>query len=456
MKSATESPAPAPLTRRQALKALTTLTVGSLFFPKNLFAAKPTAIVSPMRIAFIGVGGQGASNVRNLIGHVFVAFADVDEASAASIYKQFPEVPRYRDYRRMLERHRSEIDGVVISTPDHSHCPIALAVIQAGLHLYVEKPLAATIAECRMMDAAARLHGVKTQLGIQGHSNGALRILREWLDAGAIGPVRTVHLWTERMQPYRYNSADSYAPAEAVPPTLDWDLWQSNRPPRAFSSLYVPNRWRNWWDYGTGPLGDIGAHMFDVVEFALEIGFPELVEATVPYHNDFTSPPWSQVRFDFPARGNRPPLTIHWYNGTKQGALFRPKESPHLPNHIISTQPDGMAFVGDDGTAFIPDIRANSAPAIYPSEREAEVLANRPPRTLERPKGGHFEDWFRSIRNGGEASAHFGYGSRLTEVVLLGVLAQRTGLPVKWDPTTLRTQNNPAADALVHPKLKET
>jgi predicted dehydrogenase len=443
------------VTRREALRSLSTLAAAALLTPHVLGAATPGKLTSPMRLAFIGVGGQGANNVRNLAGHVFVAFADVDDAQAAVTYHEYPKVPRYRDYRRMLERHRLEIDAVVISTPDHSHHPIGLAVMQAGLHVYIEKPLATTIGECRELEAAARLHGVKTQLGVQGHHAGALRILREWLDAGAIGPVRAVHLWTDRMQPNRYDSADAPAPAEPVPPTLDWELWQCNRPARAYSSLYVPDRWRNWWGYGTGPLGDIGVHMFDVLEFALELGFPDLVEAESPYHNAFTAPPWTRARFDIPARGTRPPLSVHWCNGTKDGAYLRPTEVPHLPAEVIASSVNGMAFVGDAATAFIPEIRANSTPRIYPSEREAEVLANRPARTLPRPKGTHFDDWFRAIRDGGEASAHFGYGARLTETVLLGVLAQRTGLPIRWDPVALRTRDNPEADALIHPPLRD-
>jgi predicted dehydrogenase len=443
------------VTRREALRSLSTLAAAALLTPHVLGAATPGKLTSPMRLAFIGVGGQGANNVRNLAGHVFVAFADVDDAQAAVTYHEYPKVPRYRDYRRMLERHRLEIDAVVISTPDHSHHPIGLAVMQAGLHVYIEKPLATTIGECRELEAAARLHGVKTQLGVQGHHAGALRILREWLDAGAIGPVRAVRLWTDRMQPNRYDSADAPAPAEPVPPTLDWELWQCNRPARAYSSLYVPDRWRNWWGYGTGPLGDIGVHMFDVLEFALELGFPDLVEAESPYHNAFTVPPWTRARFDIPARGTRPPLSVHWCNGTKDGAYLRPTEVPHLPAEVIASSVNGMAFVGDAATAFIPEIRANSTPRIYPSEREAEVLANRPARTLPRPKGTHFDDWFRAIRDGGEASAHFGYGARLTETVLLGVLAQRTGLPIRWDPVALRTRDNPEADALIHPPLRD-
>ena len=454
-----------PSTRRQALKTLAALGAGTLAGARLLRAADepaaapakkaPPVVKDPMRLAFIGVGGQGSLNLHNLVGHHFVAFADVDDAFAAPVYQEFPDVPRHRDYRALIDRHHQEIDGVLVCTPDHSHHPIALAAIEAGLNVFVEKPLATTIWECRSLEAAARRQKVVTQLGIQGHSAGALRVLREWLEAGAIGTVRTVYLWTDRMQPPRYVVTPELPPDEPVPDTLDWPLWLASRPHRAFSSLYVPNRWRNWWDLGTGPIGDIGAHMFDVVEYALGVGFPDLVEAEVPSISPYIAPPWTRARWDFPARGTRPAVSVHWCNGTKDGAFVRPESVPHLPVELIAATTNGIAFVGDEGTAFVNDMRASSTPRIYPPEREAEVLANRPPATLPRPKGSHFDDWFTAIREGRPAGADFSYGAPLMEVVLLGQLAQRTGKPVRWDRAAMRTKDNPAADALVRPPLRD-
>jgi len=456
---------PSPSTRRQALKTLAALGAGAFVGSHALLGEDdpaaapprkaPPVVKDPMRLAFVGVGGQGSLNLHNLVGHQFVAFCDVDDAHAAPVYQEFPDVPRYRDHRALIDRHHGEIDGILVNTPDHSHHPIALAAIEAGLNVFVEKPLATTIWECRSLAAAARRHKVVTQLGIQGHSAGALRVLREWLEAGAIGPVRTVHLWTDRMQPARYVVTPGLPPEEPVPATLDWDLWLASRPHRAFSPLYVPNRWRNWWDLGTGPIGDIGAHMFDVLEFALGLGFPDLVEAEVPSISPHTAPPWTRARWEFPASATRPAVTVHWSNGTRDGAFVRPESVPHLPPEVIAETTNGIAFVGDDGTAFVNDMRATSTPRIFPPEREADVLANRPPATLPRPKGSHFDDWFAAIREGREAGAGFSYGAPLTEVVLLGQLAQRTGQPIRWDRTAMRTKDNPAADALVRPPLRE-
>jgi predicted dehydrogenase len=445
------TPPTSPLTRRDALRSIA-LGLAACAVPRPVRAqARP----GKLRLAFVGVAGQGEGAVRSHTGQHYAAFCDVDEAHAAHVFAGFPQVPRYRDYRRMLDRHARELDAVVVSTPDHAHFPIALAAMQRGLHVYVEKPLAPTIWECRQLAAAAARHGVRTQLGIQGHASGALRLVREWLDAGAAGPVDTVFLWTDRMQPFRYTWSPTFAPGETPPPTLDWDLWLAARRPRPYSHLYLPNRWRNWWDFGTGPIGDIGVHMFDVLEFALDLGLPTLVSAETPARSLQTAPPWTIARWEFPARGLRPPVVVHWCNGTRNGVALRPPSVPRLPPEVVAERTNGIALAGRDGTLFIADMRAESAPRIFPEAREREFLASRPRPTLPRPVGGHFRDWFDAIRDGREAGASFAYGAPLTEAVLLGVLAQRTGRPIRWDPVAMRAVGAPEADAFLAPILRD-
>lgn len=448
---------PHRLSRREALHTLAA-GAGALAFPGLLRGAAgdgaKAPVPEPMRLAFIGVAGRGRDNLRSLTAHHAVAFADVDEAHAAPSFAEHPTVPRYRDFRRMLERHRREIDGVVISTPDHAHYAMTMVAMELGLNVFVEKPLATSIWECRQLEAAARRHRVKTQLGIQGHSTAALRLLREWLEAGVVGTVREIYLWTDRMQPRRYTWSESLAAAEPVPATLDWDLWLCARPERPFSSLYVPNRWRNWWGFGTGPVGDIGVHMFDVVEFALGVGFPDAVEVEVPARSEFTAPPWSRLRWHFPARGARPPIVAHWCNGTRDGAFLRPEAVPYVPAEVIAQTPNAIVFVGENGAALVPDMRASESPRLFPLERERDVLASPPARTLPRPKGGHFEDWFDAIRENRQPGASFAYSAPLNEMVLLGTLAQRTGQTIRWDRASMKTRDNPQADALVKPPMR--
>jgi predicted dehydrogenase len=235
---------------------------------------------------------------------------------------------------------------------------------------------------------------------------------------------------------------------------LSWDLWLAGRPKRAFSSEYVPNRWRNWWGLGTGPLGDIGAHMFDVVEFALNIGFPEWVEADVPAISAFTAPPWSRVRWHFPARGGRDAVQAFWYNGWKNGVQNHPKEVPRVPQDVMLNLTNGIAFVGTEGTIVIEDMRASARPRLYPLERERDVLRNPPAKRLPRVEGGHFEDFFNAIRSDALAGADFRYGAALTEMVLLGTFAQRTGKRIRWNRELMRTEDTPEADALVKPALE--
>jgi len=434
-------------TRRQARVALAGAGF-ALAVPRRARAAN----ASPrLRLAFVGVGGRGRSNVLNFADHEFVAFADVDDARAAEIYAQFPAVPRYRDYRQLLDRHANALDGVVVSTPDHLHLPMGRDVIAAGKHLYLEKPLAPTLWECRELQRLAEQSRVRTQLGVQGHGFEALRVLREWLDAGAAGRVERVVLWSDRMKPKEFVHADAPAPGEPVPATLDWTLWLGPRRGRPYNPLYAPSRWRNWWDFGAGPLADIGVHMFDVLQFALDLGMPELVTAETAGRSACTAPAWSRVEWSFAAAAPRGPLTVQWIGGWRDGALVKPDAVSRLPAELVAKTDNAIAFVGTEATLFIPDMRASARPRIFPVEREREFLAALPPRRLPRPVGGHHQDWIDAILHDRPAGAPFSYGAPLTEKVLLGTLAQRTGKPVCWPADDLRFVDNPEAAALVRP-----
>lgn len=443
--SGLQSKIPGALTRRDALKALAAGGLTLLLPRKSSAQAASTAspAAQPMRLAFVGLGGQGHGHAKLLADHRYIAFCDVDDVNAADTYREFPDVPRYRDYLQMLEQHGSDIDAVIISTPDHAHFPVAMNCMAAGKHIYVEKPLAPTPWECRELERAAKRYKVRTQLGIQGHSTSGLRMLREWIDAGVAGKIETVFLWTDRMQPQRYHWSETLAPAEVVPSTLDWKRWLSGRPDRPYNHEYVPNRWRNWWDLGCGPIGDIGVHMFDVLEFALDLGFPDWVEAETPDISDFTAPPWTRARWHFPAKGARGSIDAHWFNGTRDGHLLKPAEVPYVPADVLAELTNGIAIIGTEGTLLVEDMRVTARPRLYPLERERAVLGKQPPRRLPRVQGGHFDDFFRAIRDGTEAGAHFGYGAPLTEMVLLGTLAQRTGKRIQWDRPTMGASGVP-------------
>jgi len=442
------------ITRREALRRLALGAAGVWAFPHLVRAREGgRAANERLNLAFIGVGGKGEEPALGLSADNYVAFCDVDPDRAAKAYGQFPTVPQFRDFRVMFDQLGAKIDAVVISAPDHVHYTAGMTAMQLGKHVYIEKPLAPTIWETRQLHAMAKKSGVVTQMGIQGHSFAGLRVLKEWIDAGAVGDVTEVFLWTDRLNLQRWSGLQVDAPAERKPDGFPFDLWLSGRRPRAYSSRYVPQAWRSWWDFGSGAIGDIAVHMMDVVEFCLGVGCPTRVTDNSPHRGGPTVPRWSETTFEYPARGARPAITLHWCNGYKGDVLNKPAGVPHVPAELIARETNVIAFTGTRGTILVPDMRASSRPQIFPLEREREFTAHLPPATLPRPKGGHFADWLQAIREGGKAGADFDYSAPLTEAVLLGTLAQRTGRPIVWDRARMSALDVPEADALLKPEL---
>ena len=399
------------------------------------------------------MGGRGEEASLSLGAENYVAFCDVDPIRAAKAYTQFPSVPQFQDFRVMFDRLGKQIDAVIISAPDHAHYTAGMAAMQLGKHVYIEKPLAPTIWETRQLHAMARKSKVVTQMGIQGHSFAGLRVLKEWIDAGAVGDITDAYLWTDRLNLQRWSGLQGDAPAEPIPAGFPWELWLSGRRPRGYSSRYVPQAWRSWWDFGSGAIGDIAVHMMDVVEFTLGVGFPTRVTDESPHRGGPTVPRCSDTVFEYPARGTRPALKVHWCNGYKGDVLNKPVAVPHVPAELIARETNVIAFAGTRGTIAVPDMRASSRPQIFPVELERDFTARLPAPTLPRLKGSHFEDWMRAIRTGGKAGADFDYSAPLTEAVLLGTLAQRTGQPIVWDREKMRALDVPAANALLQPEL---
>ncbi|MCF3650009.1 Gfo/Idh/MocA family protein [Synoicihabitans lomoniglobus] len=440
-----------PVSRRDVLKTLALGTAGAVFLPRGLRAAPS----DQLRLGFIGCGGWARSAIEGQVDQHYVAFCDVDEENAASNYAKHPSVPRYRDAREFLDRHAPELDGVIITTPDHNHYPLAMMAMEAGLNVYLEKPMATTAWECRRIAAAAAHTGVSTQLGMQGHSMEGTRLLREWIESGVVGPVTDVWLWTDRTQRNISIWSETLAAAEPRRDTLDWRLWLGDRPDRPYSSLYAPQRWRNWWGFGSGAICDIGMHMFDAVRFVLDTGNPESVTPEVSGISEYTIPRWANLNFRFPARGRHPALNVHWRNGWKDDEQNHPRGIPHLPDEMVAGVTNGMAFAGPEGTIFIPDMRVSRSPKIFPASRMQDVLANRPGKWLPRIKGGHFGDWLAGIRAGQSGGADFAYGAALTEQVLLGALAERTGETIRWDAATMTATDSPRATALARPERRD-
>lgn len=432
-----------PLDRRQFIKS-SSAAASLLILPGSFLHAKPDE-PSPnekLRIACVGAGGRGEAAVDSLReGHDIVALCDVDFERAANSFKKCPDAKQYKDYRVMFDELGDRIDAVTVSTPDHMHFPIAMMAIERGKHVFCEKPLTHSIWEARQLREAAAKAGVATQMGNQGHANEGTRLMREWVHAGAIGPVREVHHWTDRpIWPQgigRPEGKDNPKP----PSTFDWNLWLGVAPDRPYDPAYAPFHWRGWWDFGTGALGDMGCHIMDAAFWALDLGYPTAVEAISTPVNDETAPKSSLVTFHFPARGSMPPVKVYWYDGNLR---------PSIPAELEADrewESNGTLLVGDDG-AMVSNTYCSSV-RLVPETKMKEFLPNRPEKTIPRIKGGHFNEWIEAIKGGPKAGSNFDYSGKLTETVLLGNLAIRSGRKLEWDGDAMRVTNFEPANQYV-------
>ena len=443
------------LNRRQFLQAAT-LTFSSLMIvPRHVLGGK--GFIAPsdkLNIAGIGVGGMGGHNIKEMQTQNIVALCDVDWEHARKTFELFPTAKRYKDFRKMLEQQK-DIDAVVVSTPDHTHAVAAMTAIQHGKHVYCEKPLTYSVFEARQLTAAARQAKVATQMGTQGHAMESARLLCEWIWDGAIGPVREVHAWTPH--PVWPQGIDRPTETPPVPETLDWDLWLGPAPHRPYHPAYLPALWRGWWDFGTGGLGDMGCHIFDPIFWALKLGHPTSVEAS---HSIFVREPmnWNKqrntesfpqasiVHYRFPARGEMPPLKLTWYDG---GLM------PETPEELeegrkMGDQFGGVLYIGDNGKILTGSHGANGVRIIPESKMNAY---QKPAATLARSIG-HREEWIEACKGGQPAGANFDYAGPLTEVVLLGNIALRTGKKLLWDGENMKFTNVPEANQYLHRKYR--
>jgi predicted dehydrogenase len=435
----------APISRRQFLGSATLASAAFMIVPSHVLGQggkKPPS--EKLNIAGIGVGGQGGHDISQMTDENIVALCDVDTAHAGGTFRRYPDAKIYKDYRKMLEEQKA-IDAVVIATPDHQHAIIAMTAIRMGKHVYCEKPLTHTVWEARQLARAAREHKVATQMGNQGQASEETRRLCELIWDNAIGPVREVHVWTDRpanglFNEYWPQGVDRPKETPRVPDTLDWDLWLGPAPNRPYHPAYLPFRWRGWWDFGTGALGDIGCHACDPVFRALKLGHPLSVEASSSRVNKETYPLASMVTYHFPARGEMPPVKLVWYDG----GLRPPRPEELEPGEEMGA--NGHLFIGDGGKI----LSRKKNYVLIPAKRQKEY--GDPPQKLPRSIG-HYKEWIAACKGGQPAGSNFDWAGPLTEVVLLGNVALRQQLreelttkKLLWDGGNMRFTNSEEAN----------
>jgi predicted dehydrogenase len=431
------------MNRRSFLKTAS-LASAAITLP-NILRSQGAEAQSPsnkLNIACCGVGGRGYDAVQGMKGENLVAFCDVDDERAAKTFAEFPGVPHFRDFRVMLDKFGSQIDAVTVSTPDHMHFPIAMAAIALGKHVFVEKPLTHTVAETRLLAQAARDKKVATQMGNQGHAGEGARLLKEWVDAGVLGEVHEVHSWTDRpIWPQGAEKPDHSKMMPVVQPSLSWDLWLGVAQPREFDPAYLPFKWRGYWDFGTGALGDMGCHIMDGTYWALGLTAPTSVEPISAKGTDVSGPTAEVIRMQFPARGSMPPVQWTWYDGG-----LMPPMPPEL-EEARKLHDNGTLLVGSKATV-VADTYYDSI-RIIPEAKMKEMAPGLPPKTIPRVVGGHFAEWIRACKGGVRAGSNFDYSSRLTESVIIGNIAVRARHRIEWDSDALKVTNLPSANEFV-------
>lgn len=396
------------------------------------------------RIAFacIGVGGKGSSDSSDAGNNGdIVAICDVDERTLDGAARRFPKAKRYNDFRKMLDEMHSSIDAVTVSTPDHTHAPAAAMAMKLGKHCFCQKPLTHSIYEARTLAEIARERDLATMMGNQGTAEPALRKAAAVIQAGALGTVSEVHVWTNR--PIWAQGGPRPEPAE-VPANVHWDLFLGPAPERPFAPGYHPFAWRGWWDFGTGALGDMACHTMNMPFMALNLRDPVAVTATTSGHNKDSYPEWSEIVYEFPETDSRTAVNMYWYDGGRRPdpELLEGQEVP----------PSGALLVGEKGKLFSPGDYGGSYRMLGGAE-EPDVDFERSP--------GHFDEWVRAIQGGPAAVSNFpDYAGALTETVLLGNLAvwqaaDGEGERVEWDATSLRPTSHPDLMAIVKREYRE-
>jgi predicted dehydrogenase len=423
------NPSPRPVLNRRkflvASAASGALTAG--YFGSSAIA-QSTSPNEKLNLACIGTANRAAADIQGVMHEQIVALCDVDKTYLDRKLKELPDARPYADYREMLDKEADKIDAVVIGTTDHHHAPATIRAIRAGKHVYCEKPLTHTVEEARIIATAAKQAGVATQLGTQIHAENNYRRVVEIIQAGTIGDITDVHVWVGK----GWGGGERPAGGDEPPATLSWDLWLGPAPVRPYvKGLYHPAQWRRWWDFGQGTLGDMACHYMDLPFWALKLRHPTYCEAEGPEVHPETCPNGLIVRYQYPEREGLVPVKLTWYDGD-----LVPKQvaGERVPNA-------GVMFIGTAGKMFADYSRYR----LFPTDKFADF---EPPAKTIPDSIGHHREWLKACRDGSPTTCNFDYSGALTESVLLGNVAYRSGQKVEWDAANLKT-NSPASQKFI-------
>ncbi len=382
-----------------------------------------------LNIGIIGVTHRGGDNLNGVQSQNIVALCDIDERYLAEAKQRFPNAKTFYDYRSMLEM--KGLDAVVISTPDHHHAPATSLALHAGLHVYCEKPLTHTVHEARTVSQLAKKYRRVTQMGTQIHAENNYRRVVEIVQSGAIGEVSEVHTWVQKVWAGNRKPTDT----PAVPAYLHWNEWLGPAAERPYHPDYLPATWRGFWDFGCGTIGDMACHHMDLPFWALGLRYPSTVSAEGPKLDPYVTPNWLNVHYEFPVAGRKKPVKLTWYDGERTPPILTEKGLPNWGG--------GNLFIGDKGMLLADYGQYKLLP-------EKDFAGFQPPTPTIPNSIGHHNEWIQACKTGGATTCNFDYSGALTEAVLLGNVAYRTGKTLEWDAKHLKVKNCPEAEAFLH------
>lgn len=422
------------LPRRRFLQTAATATIAGGVW-SELPAAESKSANDKLRILCVGTANRAAANIDGIAGEEIFGLCDVDQNYLDRAAATHKSAQTFHDYRDMIDQLADRADALVVATTDHHHAPASLRGINAGLHVYCEKPLTHTIEEARIVAEAAAAKGLATQMGTQIHAESNYRRVVEIIRAGAIGDVNEVHVWVGK----GWGGGELPTETEPPPANLHWDLWLGPAPVRPYAAgRYHPAQWRRWWQFGQGTLGDMGCHYMDLPFWALQLRHPIECWAEGPPVHPETCPLGLTVHYKFPARDDLPAVDLTWYDGNQT-----PREvaGQRVPG-------SGVMFVGSGGSLF-----ANyTSYRLFPTDKFADFQP--PPQTIAESIGHHAE-WIKACKDGSSTTCNFDYSGALTEAVLLGNVAYRTGARLQWDASNMKATNCPEADQYVRKEYRQ-